>query len=108
MGLLFNWKIENYNSKMPKLVFYYFNFIKECGKSPFGQAPFLEVDGKVITQTGAIARYCGKLGGFYPKDDDFSAAKVDEIIDTATDITNLVGPTMRMGEAEKLEARKVL
>ena len=67
----------------------------------------MEVDGKVITQTGAIARYCGKLGGLYPKDDDFSAAKVDEIIDTATDITNLVGPTMRMGEAEKLEARKV-
>ena len=85
-----------------------FKFIKECGKSPFGQAPFLEVDGKVISQTGAIARYCGKLGGFYPKDDDFAAAKIDEIIDTATDITNLIGPTMRMGDAEKLEARKVL
>ena len=85
-----------------------FKFIKECGKAPLGQAPFLEVDGKVICQTGAIARYCGKLGGFYPKDDDFAAAKIDEIIDTATDITNLIGPTMRMGDAEKLEARKVL
>jgi len=121
---------------MPKLVLYYFNFpfwraevcrlalhlgevefedkrvdfkfIKECGKAPLGQAPFLEVDGKVICQTGAIARYCGKLGGFYPKDDDFAAAKIDEIIDTATDITNLIGPTMRMGDAEKLEARKAL
>merc|ERR1712241_1073859 len=82
--------------------------LKEAGKAPLGQAPFLEVDGKVICQTGAIARYCGKLGGFYPKDDDFAAAKIDEIIDTATDITNLIGPTMRMGDAEKLEARKVL
>ena len=50
----------------------------------------------MVSQTGAIARYCGKLGGFYPKDDDFAAAKIDEIIDTATDITNVIGATMRM------------
>lgn len=37
------------------------------GVSPFGQAPLLEVDGKPIAQTGAIARYCGKLSGHYPK-----------------------------------------
>merc|ERR1711971_118570 len=30
----------------------------ETGVSPFGQAPLLEVDGKPIAQTGAIARYC--------------------------------------------------
>merc|ERR1712088_287480 len=81
---------------------------KASGKSPLGQAPVLEVDGKLISQTGAIARYCGKQGGFYPRDDDFAAAKIDEIIDTATDITNLIGPTMRMGDEEKLEARKKL
>ena len=39
----------------------------ETGVSPFGQAPLLEVDGKPIAQTGAIARYCGKLSGHYPK-----------------------------------------
>lgn len=121
---------------MPKLVHYYFDFpfwraevsrlalhlggvefedkridfktFKESGKAPFGQAPILEVDGKVISQTGAIARYCGKQGGFYPRDDDFAAAKIDELIDTATDITSCIGPTMRMEEAEKLEARKKL
>merc|ERR1712109_158547 len=82
--------------------------LKEAGKAPFGAFPTMEVDGKVVAQTGAIARYCGKLGGFYPKDDDFAAAKIDEIIDTATDITNLIGPTMRMGDAEKSEARKAL
>merc|ERR1711878_80976 len=75
----------------------------ETGVSPFGQAPLLEVDGK------PIARYCGKLSGHYPKDDDFAAAKIDEIIDTATDITNLIGTTMRMAdEKEKLAARAVL
>ena len=79
------------------------------GKAPFGQFPTLEVDGKIVAQTGAIARYCGKMGGFYPRDDDFAAAKIDELIDTATDITVAVGTTMRMKDAdEKMEARKVI
>ena len=60
---------------------------------PFHQLPVLEINGKIIGQTGAIARYCGKLSNLYPKD-DFLAAKVDQIIDTATDITNLVSPTV--------------
>ena len=81
---------------------------KESGKAPFGQVPILEVDGKVIAQTGAIARYCGKLGGFYPRDDDFAAAKIDEIIDTATDMTMAVGKTFRMEAKEKTEAREQL
>merc|ERR1712223_848576 len=82
---------------------------KASGIAPLGQAPILEVDGKVVAQTGAIARYCGEVSGFYPKDDDFAAAKIDEIIDTATDITNLIGTTMRMAdEKEKLAARAVL
>merc|ERR1712187_566877 len=83
--------------------------LREAVKSPLGAFPTMEVDGKVVCQTGAIARYCGKLGGFYPKDDDFAAAKIDEIIDTATDITNIIGVTMRMkDEQEKLAARKEL
>merc|ERR1712156_1230036 len=82
---------------------------KASGIAPLGQAPILEVDGKVVAQTGAIARYCGKVSWFYPKDDDFAAAKVDEIIDTATDMTNLIGATMGIAdEKEKLEARAKL
>jgi len=61
--------------------------------------PILEVDGKTCVQTGAIARYCGKQSGLYPRDDDWAAAKIDEIIDTATDITVAVGKTMRMDDA---------
>ena len=61
---------------------------------PFHQLPVLQINGKIVGQTGAIARFCGKQSGLYPKD-DFLAAKVDQIIDTATDITNLVSPTVR-------------
>ena len=53
-------------------------------------------------------RYCGKLSGLYPKDDDWAAAKIDEIIDTATDITNALGKTFGMKDEEKKAARVVL
>ena len=83
--------------------------LKEAGKILYGnQVPTMEVDGKVVAQTGAIARYCGKQGGFYPRDDDLAAAKIDEIIDTATDITMAIGRTFGMADAEKMAARAVL
>jgi len=72
---------------------------------PFHQLPVIEVDGKIIGQTGAIARYCGKVSNLY-SDDDFNAAKIDQIIDAATDITNLVSPTIReKDEGKKIEDR---
>ena len=63
------------------------------GIFPFDQFPVLQVDGKTIAQTGAIARYCGKLSGLYPTENDFNAAKVDEVIDLATDITAKIRPS---------------
>ena len=60
---------------------------------PFHQLPVLEIDGKIIGQTGGIARFCGKLSNLYPKD-NILAALVDQIIDAATDITNLISPTV--------------
>ena len=75
---------------------------------PFHQLPVLEIDGKIVGQTGAIARFCGKQSGLYPKD-DLLAAKVDQIIDTATDITNLVSPTVReKNEIIKKDTREKL
>ena len=59
--------------------------MKAEGLFPFGQFPILQVDGKTIAQTGAIARFCGKISGLYPTDNNFYAAKVDEVIDLATD-----------------------
>jgi len=69
--------------------------MKADGTFPFGQFPILQVDGKTLAQTGAIARFCGKLGGLYPSEDEFAAAKVDEVIDLATDITNQMQPALR-------------
>ena len=50
-----------------------FLYLKENGKLldgtliPFHQIPCLVVDDVSIAQTGAIARFCGKLSGLYPE-----------------------------------------
>ena len=77
-------------------------------KVPFHQLPVIEVDGEIIGQTGAIARYCGKISKLY-SNDNINAAKIDQIIDAATDITNLVSPTIReKNEQKKVEDRLLL
>ena len=78
---------------------------------PFHQLPCLLVDDTPICQTGAIARFCGKLSGFYPSDDPLLAAQTDQFIDIATDITELVIFTGRDKEpavkaAERAELAK--
>ena len=83
-------------------------FLPNGKRAPFHQLPVIEVDGKIIGQTGAIARYCGKVSNLY-SDDIILAAKIDQIIDAATDITNLVSPTIReKDQIKKMEDRKVL
>ena len=79
------------------------------GVFPFGQFPVLQVDDNTIAQTGAIARFCGKLGGLYPTENDFYAAKVDEVIDLATDITGKIRPSLIEKDPEKrMEMRREL
>ena len=83
--------------------------MKTDGTIPFGQFPVLQVDGKTIAQTGAIARFCGKLSGLYPSKDEFAAAKVDEVIDLATDITNQMRPALREKDPKlRIEMRREL
>ena len=83
-------------------------FLPNGKRAPFHQLPVIEVSGKIIGQTGAIARYCGKVSNLY-SDDILLAAKIDQIIDAATDITNLVSPTIReKDQIKKMEDRKVL
>ena len=64
-------------------------FTKSGYYLPFRQIPVLIINDYSLTQTGAISRYCGKLSGLYPKNDDFFAAKIDQIIDICTDLTVL-------------------
>ena len=81
---------------------------------PHHQLPCLIVDGHPIAQTGAIARYCGKLSGLYPNNNDLLAAQIDQVLDLATDITVLVSTTAnavtgRMdNDQEKIRKRKAL
>ena len=83
-------------------------FLPNGKRSPFHQLPVIEVEDKIIGQTGAIARYCGKVSNLY-SNDMLKAAKIDQIIDAATDITNVVSPTIREKDQEKkMEDRKVL
>ncbi len=83
-----------------------FSYIKENGKMtdgtiiPFSQLPVLIIDGQSIAQTGAIARICGKISGFYPES-LVEAGKVDQIIDTATDINMIIRPSMREQDPDK-------
>ena len=77
--------------------------------APFKQLPVLDVDGKIIAQTGAIARFCGKLSDLYPKNNDLEAAQIDQIIEAAQDINYLVTLSGRDKEKERLAlARKIL
>jgi len=83
--------------------------MKSDGTLPFGQLPVLQVDGKTIAQTGAIARFCGKMSGLYPYENQFEAAKVDEVIDLATDITNKISPSIREKDPKlRIEMRREL
>ena len=76
---------------------------------PFHQVPCLVVDNVSIAQTGAIARFCGKLSGLYPTHDDVNAAKIDDFIDFATDLTVMIDNTPnKTDEEKKRKARRDL
>lgn len=48
--------------------------------APFGQLPYLEVDGKALPQSLTIARYAARQNGLGGKD-DWEAAQADAIVD---------------------------
>ena len=83
-----------------------FDYLQENGKLmdgtliPFNQLPVIVINGQSIAQTGGIARICGKLSGMYPED-IIEAGKVDQIIDTVTDINEFLNPSMRENDPIK-------
>ena len=74
--------------------------MKASGELPYGQLPVLDVDGVRIAQSVAIARFCGKRAGLYPTS-DLDQARVDELMDTATQITGLLGPSFSESDPER-------
>ena len=76
---------------------------------PFGQFPVLVVNGFSVAQTGAIARFCGKLADLYPSDDHLLAAKIDQFIDFVTDLNNIISFSGKdVTEEQKLLNRQKL
>jgi glutathione S-transferase len=61
--------------------------------TPLGSVPVLKIDGIQHAQSVALARYAGKLGGFYPTDDPLQALCVDEALDTLNELMGLAPKT---------------
>ncbi|KIY99082.1 prostaglandin-H2 D-isomerase [Monoraphidium neglectum] len=63
--------------------------------APFGQAPFLEVDGKFVAQSAAIDRYLAAEAGLVPKD-AFQAALADQAYALCHDIMQTLFDTFKI------------
>ena len=79
--------------------------LREQGKLTFGAVPVLEVDGKILSQTQAMACYASRLAGMHPED-PWLQAKIDECISGCTDVTTTIGSTFSL--EDKIEVRKGL
>ena len=92
-----------------------YEIFKKTGKlpnnqiAPFKQLPVLEVDGKIFSQTGSIARFCGKLSGLYPTNNNYEAALIDQVIEACQDINFMYTLSNRDKDPEKKKiAREIL
>ncbi len=73
----------------------------------FSSMPVLEIDGHAITQSNAMCRYVGKMGGLYPEG-DLQALYCDEAMDATEDLLHYIVHTFGLeGEALKV-ARETL
>lgn len=79
--------------------------LKSSGKPPCGQMPFLEVDGKQVSQYHACLLYVGKQTGLYPTD-IWAAAKVQEVMGVNQDIRSKIALTLWEKDAEKKAAMR--
>jgi len=74
--------------------------------TPFGQMPIMWIDDKMITQSGAMLRYAGKMTGLYPRD-DMEAMRVDEMLGIVADCKMKLAASMYEKDPErKLAMRK--
>lgn len=86
-----------------------FQRMKAAQQLPYNQLPILEIDGKVIAQSLAIARFCGIKSGFYPVNNTINAALVDELLDTVAQVTELFSPSLdESNTKKKAEARRMI
>jgi len=73
----------------------------------FNAIPTLEIDGEMISQSNAIARYVGKMAGLYPED-PMQALYCDEAMGAAEDLNHYVVQTFGLKDDELKQAREIL
>jgi glutathione S-transferase len=77
-------------------------------RTPYGSLPVLELPGQPpFAHSNAILVLIGRRHGLHPAD-DFEAARHEGMMAHVEDLRAKVGPTLRMGDAEKKAAREAL
>jgi glutathione S-transferase len=75
---------------------------------PYGELPVLELPGNpALAHSNAILVLIGRRYGLHPSD-DFEAARHEGMMQHVEGLRAAVGPTLRMGDAEKKTAREAL
>lgn len=70
--------------------------------TPLGTVPILKVDGVEHVQSLALMRYAAKLAGFYPTDDHLAALRIDEVMDTCSELVSKAPRAADKDEMKKL------
>src|SRR5688500_17878080 len=77
-------------------------------QTPYGGLPVIEMPGRPpLAHSNAILVMIGRRHGLHPAD-DFEAARHEAMMQHVEDLRGVVGPTIRMGYAEKKAAREAI
>jgi glutathione S-transferase len=77
-------------------------------QTPYGALPVFELPGRPpLAHSNAILVMIGRQHGLHPAD-DFDAARHEGMMQHVEDLRAVVGPTIRMGDAEKKTAREAM
>ena len=77
-------------------------------QTPYGALPVLELPGRPpLAQSNAILVMIGRQHGLHPTD-EFEAARHEGMMQHVEDLRGVVGPTIRMSDAEKKAARETI
>lgn len=77
-------------------------------ETPYGALPVLELpEHPPLAQSNAILVLIGRQYGLHPTD-AFEAARHEGMMQHVEDLRGIVGPTIRMGDAEKKAAREAI
>ena len=77
-------------------------------QTPYGAMPVLELPGQApLAHTNAILLLIGRRHSLHPSD-DIEAARHEGMMQHVEDLRGVVGPTLRMAEAERKAAREAI